>query len=140
MDDIITEWAIMILDGIIYVLAMSALIALFASVVIGPRYVNKKVNQKHSVYELTQEEETVTEMDGIPLAGVIYDIKEAPAEVVIKVGGYTVTDADKTAIKEYGDASNVVSHLRGHIKSKYKKTYVMDHDGNITTVEYQIQL
>ena len=116
------------------------LIGLFSSATVGVDFVNKMTNQKYNVYEMTQDEETVTEMDGIPLSGVLYDIKEAPKGTVIKVGSYTITDEDRKALVEYGDASEIIRNLKQHIKSKYTKTYVTDENGNITMVTYQIQI
>lgn len=140
MDNVIVEWITSNISAVMYALAIMFLIGLFSSATVGVDFVNKMTNQKYNVYEMTQDEETVTEMDGIPLSGVLYDIKEAPKGTVIKVGSYTITDEDRKALVEYGDASEIIRNLKQHIKSKYTKTYVTDKNGNITMVTYQIQI
>lgn len=138
MEDIILEWVTTIIDAMIYMLALAFLFNMLGGQFAAVTHTNKAINEKYNVYEMTKQEETVSEKSKIPLASVLYDIRELPDDIEVKIGGYTVSPEDRQAYREYGDMKNILKAVRGHEKSDYEKSYIFDREGNISGVTYTV--
>lgn len=80
-----------------------------------------------------KDEYTGTEMfvHGSSIPG---DIMQYDQNLKVVIGGYTVPDSAKEALKQYHDVSEILSKISSG--RDYKKSYEFDKDGHITGVIY----
>lgn len=138
MKFVIPEWLHAALNIFIFISAVGYLIYMVTTHIMIVNQVNQEINQKYSVYELNNDDGYVADSKGVPIASILYDISVLPDDVTIVISGYTVTAEDKENIKKYNDGSSILHHLTGHEKTKYKREYTLDTEGNIVSVSYNI--
>lgn len=138
MESIKPAWVLAAVDTIMFVFAVGFLVYVASTHIAMVSQVNQDINTKYNVYELKNDDEYVPSMEGVPIASVLYDVAAVPDSVTIMISGYTVTAEDKENLKVYNDATSILQHLSGHEKTKYKRSYTLDVDGNITRISYTV--